>query len=111
MRPIGNNLNTDCKRPDEADPAGPAGTFSDARFEDMGLVPALLKGVKEAGFERCTPIQAQALPLALAGRDVAGQARTGTGKTAAFLIAAMDRVLRGASSAAAAGGGEPAHGE
>ena len=114
MRPIGNNLNSDCKRPDEADPAGPAGIFSDTRFEDMGLVPALLKGVMEAGFERCTPIQAQALPLALAGRDVAGQARTGTGKTAAFLIAAMDRVLRGAASAAEAapaGGGGPAHGE
>ena len=111
MRPIGNNLNSDCKRPDEADPAGPAGIFSDDRFEDMGLVPSLLKGVKEAGFERCTPIQAQALPLALAGRDVAGQARTGTGKTAAFLIAAMDRVLRAASSAAAAGGGGPARGE
>jgi ATP-dependent RNA helicase RhlB len=102
-------LNSDCKRPDAADPAGPAGIFSDARFEDMGLVPALLKGVKEAGFERCTPIQAQALPLALAGRDVAGQARTGTGKTAAFLIAAMDRVLRGASSAEEAGGGGTAH--
>ena len=111
MRPIGNNLNSDCKRPDEADPAGPAGIFSDTRFEDMGLVPALLKGVREAGFERCTPIQAQALPLALAGRDVAGQARTGTGKTAAFLIAAMNRVLRGASSAEAAGGGGPAHEE
>ena len=112
MRPIGNNLNSDCKRPEEADPAGPAGIFSEVRFEDMGLVPALLKGVKEAGFERCTPIQAQALPLALAGRDVAGQARTGTGKTAAFLIAAMDRVLRGASSAAeAACGGGPARGE
>ncbi len=114
MRPIGNNLNSDCKRPDAADSAGPAGIFSDARFEDMGLVPSLLKGVKEAGFERCTPIQAQALPLALAGRDVAGQARTGTGKTAAFLIAAMDRVLRGAASAseaAPAGGGGPAHGE
>ena len=60
----------------------------------MGLEPALLEGVREAGFERCTPIQAQALPLALAGRDVAGQARTGTGKTAAFLIASMNRVLR-----------------
>ena len=109
MRPIGNNLNSDCKRPDEADPAGPAGIFSDTTFEDMGLVPALLKGVKEAGFERCTPIQAQALPLALAGRDVAGQARTGTGKTAAFLIAAMDRVLRGASSSEVPGGTGPAH--
>ena len=95
-------MNSDCKRPGEADPAGPAGIFSDTRFEDMGLVPALLKGVREAGFEHCTPIQAQALPLALGGRDVAGQARTGTGKTAAFLIAAMDRVLRGVSP-----GGKP----
>ena len=98
MHPIGNKLNSDCKRPDEADPAGPAGIFSDTRFEEMGLEPALLKGVREAGFERCTPIQAQTLPLALAGRDVAGQARTGTGKTAAFLIAAMNRVLRSSSS-------------
>lgn len=105
-------MNNDCKRPDGADePGGPsgaeaasghdsnapgaaAGIFSDTRFEDMGLEPALLEGVREAGFERCTPIQAQALPLALAGRDVAGQARTGTGKTAAFLIASMNRVLR-----------------
>ena len=87
-------MNSDCKRPAEADSAGSAGIFSDTRFEEMGLHPALLKGVKEAGFEHCTPIQAQTLPLALAGRDVAGQARTGTGKTAAFLIAAMDRILR-----------------
>ena len=96
-------MNSDCKRPGEAPPAGPTGIFSDARFEDMGLDPALLKGVREAGFERCTPIQAQTLPLALAGRDVAGQARTGTGKTAAFLIAAMNRVLVGAPSAEPAG--------
>ena len=95
-------MNSDCKRPDEADPAGPTGIFSDTGFEEMGLDPALLKGVREAGFERCTPIQAQTLPLALAGRDVAGQARTGTGKTAAFLIAAMNRVLAGSPS------GEPA---
>ena len=81
-------MNSDCKRPNGS------GIFSDTRFEDMGLEPALLEGVREAGFERCTPIQAQALPLALAGRDVAGQARTGTGKTAAFLIASMNRVLR-----------------
>ena len=94
MQPIGNKLNSDCKRPVEAESAGLDGIFSDSRFEEMGLHPALLKGVREAGFEHCTPIQAQTLPLALAGRDVAGQARTGTGKTAAFLIAAMDRVLR-----------------
>ena len=108
MQPIGNNLNSDCKRPGEADSADSAGIFSDTRFEDMELDPTILKGVREAGFERCTPIQAQALPLALAGRDVAGQARTGTGKTAAFLIAAMDRVLRRASSAAPAHGAESA---
>jgi ATP-dependent RNA helicase RhlB len=48
----------------------------------------------DAGFARCTPIQASTLPLALAGRDVAGQAQTGTGKTAAFLIATFTRLLR-----------------
>ena len=46
-----------------------------------------MQGIRDAGFTHCTPIQAQALPLALAGRDVAGQAQTGTGKTAAFLVA------------------------
>ena len=117
-------MNNDCKRPGGADEAGAlagagadsgpgsdspgaagvAGIFSDTRFEDMGLEPALLEGVRGAGFERCTPIQAQALPLALAGRDVAGQARTGTGKTAAFLIASMNRVLRRAAAAGAASG-------
>ena len=104
-------MNSDCKRPDEADPTDPTGIFSDTRFEDMGLAPTLLEGVREAGFEHCTPIQARALPLALAGRDVAGQARTGTGKTAAFLIAAMDRVLRGASSKAAEARGGGSAGE
>ena len=108
MQPIGNKLNSDCKRPVEAESAGDAGIFSDTRFEDMDLEPALLEGVREAGFEHCTPIQAQALPLALAGRDVAGQARTGTGKTAAFLIAAMNRVLRGDSPTEADGSNVPA---
>ena len=103
MQPIGNKLNSDCKGPVEAESTGTAGIFSDTRFDDMELDPTLLEGVTETGFEHCTPIQAQALPLALAGRDVAGQARTGTGKTAAFLIAAMDRVLRGDSFAEADG--------
>ncbi|HZW59359.1 MAG TPA: DEAD/DEAH box helicase, partial [Woeseiaceae bacterium] len=48
---------------------------------------------KDAGFDFCTPIQASTLPLALAGHDVAGQAQTGTGKTAAFLIAMYQRLL------------------
>lgn len=52
-----------------------------------------MDGIREAGFTHCTPIQAQTLPIALAGRDVAGQAQTGTGKTAAFLVALYQRLL------------------
>jgi len=57
------------------------------------LHPSLLSGLHAAGFTRCTPIQALTLPLALAGKDVAGQAQTGTGKTAAFLVAVVQRLL------------------
>ncbi len=53
----------------------------------------LSRGIHDAGFRECTPIQAQTLPIALAGRDVAGQAQTGTGKTAAFLIALYHQLL------------------
>lgn len=60
---------------------------SSVTFESLDLVPPLMQGIRDAGFTQCTPIQAQTLPIALAGRDVAGQAQTGTGKTAAFLIA------------------------
>jgi ATP-dependent RNA helicase RhlB len=63
------------------------------RFTELGLQEPLLKGLETTGFSHCTPIQAQALPLALAGKDVAGQAQTGTGKTAAFLLAIMNRLL------------------
>ena len=52
-----------------------------------------MAGIRSAGFTRCTPIQEKVLPLALAGRDVAGQAQTGTGKTAAFLITIFTRLL------------------
>lgn len=67
--------------------------LSNLRFDELDLHPALREGIREAGFERCTPIQASTLPIALAQRDVAGQAQTGTGKTAAFLIAAYQRLL------------------
>ena len=60
---------------------------SSVTFESLELVPPLRQGIRDAGFAHCTPIQAQTLPIALSGRDVAGQAQTGTGKTAAFLIA------------------------
>ena len=63
------------------------------RFDQFDLDKRILAGLQDAGFTYCTPIQAEALPLALAGRDVAGQAQTGTGKTAAFLVAAMQRLL------------------
>ena len=52
-----------------------------------------MQGINEAGFTRCTPIQAQTLPHALNGRDIAGQAQTGTGKTAAFLVALFQNLL------------------
>ncbi len=62
-------------------------------FDSLGLTPPVLQGIRDAGFAHCTPIQAQTLPIALAGRDVAGQAQTGTGKTAAFLVALYHTLL------------------
>ena len=67
--------------------------LTDVCFDNFELHPLLLKGLEEAGFVRCTPIQALTLPEVLAGRDVAGQAQTGTGKTAAFLVALANRLL------------------
>ncbi|GAA5001035.1 ATP-dependent RNA helicase RhlB [Pseudoluteimonas lycopersici] len=67
--------------------------LTDISFSSFDLHPALLAGLEAAGFNRCTPIQALTLPLALAGRDVAGQAQTGTGKTLAFLITVINRLL------------------
>jgi ATP-dependent RNA helicase RhlB len=63
-------------------------------FTELALPAEVLDGVRRAGFQTCTPIQSQTLPLALKGRDVAGQAQTGTGKTAAFLIAMFNHLLR-----------------
>ena len=61
------------------------------RFDSFPFSQAILDGVRDAGFEYCTPIQAQTLPIALDGQDLAGQAQTGTGKTAAFLLAIFTR--------------------
>ncbi|MFZ9872718.1 MAG: DEAD/DEAH box helicase [Steroidobacteraceae bacterium] len=68
--------------------------LSDLTFSSLNLAPDLMRGIEEAGFTRCTPIQAQTLPFALAGRDVAGQAQTGTGKTAAFLVGLFQNLLQ-----------------
>lgn len=56
------------------------------KFSELGLNDSLLKAIKRSGFEEATPIQEQTIPLALSGKDVIGQAQTGTGKTAAFSL-------------------------
>ena len=63
-------------------------------FSGFDLPESLVQGIDEAGFFACTPIQEKTLPLTLQGQDVAGQAQTGTGKTAAFLIATFNYLLR-----------------
>ncbi|MFO0683136.1 MAG: DEAD/DEAH box helicase [Sandaracinus sp.] len=62
------------------------------KFEELGLLPEILSAVKKAGYETPTPIQEQAIPPALAGRDVLGCAQTGTGKTAAFSLPLLQRL-------------------
>ena len=71
-------------------------TGEDSRlaYADLDLPDEVRRGIAEAGFTHCTPIQAETLPVAITGRDIAGQAQTGTGKTAAFLIAAFTLLLR-----------------
>lgn len=68
--------------------------LSDTKFSDLPLLPEIQSAISEAGFELCTPIQAKTLPISLEGRDIAGQAQTGTGKTAAFLLAAFQHLLK-----------------
>ena len=63
------------------------------RFHDLNLRAELMHAIYDLGFVYCTPVQAQSLPAALAGRDVAGRAQTGTGKTAAFLIRIFQHML------------------
>ena len=63
-------------------------------FSSFDLPAEVLQGIEESGFLYCTPIQAASLPLALQGKDIAGQAQTGTGKTAAFLLATYGHLLK-----------------
>ena len=67
--------------------------LTQTRFSAFALNDALLESLEDAGFIHCTPIQAATLPLALKGQDIAGQAQTGTGKTAAFLLAALHHLM------------------
>jgi ATP-dependent RNA helicase RhlB len=68
--------------------------LSNIQFSSFDLPQEVMQGVEDAGFLACTPIQEKTLPLTLQGMDVAGQAQTGTGKTAAFLIAVFNHLLR-----------------
>ncbi|WP_242703821.1 degradosome RNA helicase CshA [Candidatus Enterococcus moelleringii] len=62
------------------------------KFKELHLAPELLAAIERAGFEEATPIQEQTIPLALDGKDVIGQAQTGTGKTAAFGLPMLDKI-------------------
>lgn len=68
--------------------------LSNQPFKDLPLHPLLLSALSKKGFQYCTPIQAQTLPLSLKGCDIAGQAQTGTGKTLAFLLALFHQLLK-----------------
>ena len=68
--------------------------LTQTRFAEFDLPEPVLAGLKDAGFTHCTPIQAQTIPVTLAGKDVAGQAQTGTGKTAAFLVTLLTNLLK-----------------
>ena len=67
--------------------------LTETPYSSFSLPAELMQGIEDAGFSMCTPIQAETLPVALQGRDVAGQAQTGTGKTAAFLVAVYYHLL------------------
>ncbi|MGE5490068.1 MAG: DEAD/DEAH box helicase [Actinomycetota bacterium] len=67
-------------------------------FADLGLAPEILRAVTDEGYTKPTPIQAKAIPLVLSGKDIMGGAQTGTGKTAAFTLPILQRLLPHASS-------------
>src|SRR5277367_2634356 len=61
-------------------------------FSELGLSAEILKAIDKLGFEKASPIQAEAIPVLMTGRDVVGQSQTGSGKTAAFAIPAIEKV-------------------
>ncbi|MEY2772038.1 MAG: hypothetical protein RIQ38_2457 [Pseudomonadota bacterium] len=63
-------------------------------FDELNLAPAILQAVREQGYDTPTPIQAQAIPAVLAGQDLLAGAQTGTGKTAAFTLPLLQKMLR-----------------
>ena len=73
-------------------------SLSSTRFVDLALDARLLRAIIDLGFEFCTPIQAETIPHLLNKQDIAGQAQTGTGKTASFLLVAMHHLLNSKKS-------------
>ncbi|MAK55614.1 MAG: ATP-dependent RNA helicase, partial [Pusillimonas sp.] len=69
-------------------------------FSELGLHPDILKAVAATGYTSPTPIQAQAIPVVMQGRDVMGAAQTGTGKTAAFTLPILQRLMSVANTSA-----------
>jgi ATP-dependent RNA helicase DeaD len=97
---IADSIPTDDALPDVSPPADDppadapepaAAPLRGARFADMDLIRPLMDAIRHAGYEYATPVQEAVIPLAMRGKDVIGQAQTGTGKTAAFLIPLMNR--------------------
>src|ERR671917_161585 len=76
----------------------PDPTEDTTTFADLGLRPELLRALSGLGYEEPTPIQREAIPPLLQGRDLLGQAATGTGKTAAFALPLLQRLTLGARS-------------
>jgi len=94
---LGTNEDTMTETPDapqQAERADKPAFLTNTTFDRFDLPESLMQGLHDAHFERCTPIQAQVLPVALQGRDIAGQAQTGTGKTGAFLVTIFTRLLQ-----------------
>jgi ATP-dependent RNA helicase DeaD len=73
-------------------PGAPEPEAAPITFDDLGLSEPVRRAITDAGYESPTPIQSRAIPVMLAGRDLIGQAQTGTGKTAAFALPILDRV-------------------
>ena len=84
--------------PNAAAAVSPTPTSAPPTFAALGLLPELLRAVGDAGYTTPTPIQAQAIPIVLAGHDVMGGAQTGTGKTASFTLPLLQRLAKYAST-------------
>ncbi len=99
---IGEDQNTEANVASQIEPDIPSETEEPEGipFAELKLIDSLQKAVDKMGFDKTTPIQTQAIPLVLKGQDVAGLAQTGTGKTAAFVLPLLERVLRSQKASA-----------